>query len=60
MAGSKDTNPVILPPGRAMLATNPKPIGSLAFMKTIGIVLDTRCSAATTGVPSQKTTSVFN
>jgi hypothetical protein len=43
-----------------MLATNPKPIGPLAFMKTIGIVLDTRCSAATTGVPSQKTTSVFN
>ena len=31
-------NPVIFPPGRARLATNPIPTGSLSFVMTIGIV----------------------
>src|SRR5258707_14354876 len=53
IAGSKETKPVILPPGRAMLATKPEPIGLLAFANTIGMVRVACCRAATTGVPSQ-------
>src|SRR5216684_1493153 len=36
IAGSKETKPVILPPGRAMLATKPEPIGLLAFANRDG------------------------
>jgi hypothetical protein len=40
--GSKAWNPVILPPGRARLATNPLSTGSPTWMNTIGIVLVSR------------------
>jgi hypothetical protein len=43
-------NPVMLPPGRAMLATNPLPIGSETDTKTMGIVRVACISAVTTGV----------
>src|SRR5713226_4168931 len=43
-------NPVMLPPGRGRLATNPLPTGSETDTNTIGIVLVSRCSAATTCV----------
>src|SRR6266849_3171993 len=46
IAGSKETKPVILPPGRAMLATKPEPIGLLAFANTIGMVRVACCRAA--------------
>jgi hypothetical protein len=41
---------VMLPPGRGRLATNPLPTGSETITNTIGMVLVSRCSAATTGV----------
>ena len=45
----KGDNPVMLPPGRARLATNPVPTGSDSVVMTIGIVfvasLDARVSA---------------
>jgi hypothetical protein len=42
--------PVILPPGRARLATMPEPTGSTTLTKTIGTVRVACCSAATWGV----------
>ena len=36
MPNSNRVNPVALPPGRARLATNPAPTGSLAFTNTMG------------------------
>jgi hypothetical protein len=33
---SNAVNPVALPPGRAMLVTNPAPTGSMTFANTIG------------------------
>jgi len=38
MAGSKAWNPVMLPPGRARLATKPLSTGSPTCENTIGIV----------------------
>jgi hypothetical protein len=49
-AASRLMKPVILPPGCGKLATNPLPTGSETTTNTIGIVLVSRCSAATTGV----------
>ena len=48
--GSKLVNPVALPPGRAMLATKPLPIGSDTPTNTVGIVRVSRRSAAVAGV----------
>jgi hypothetical protein len=42
IANSKLANPVILPPGRARLATKPAPTGSLICANTTGIVLVSR------------------
>jgi hypothetical protein len=42
--------PVMLPPGRAMLATSPSATGSALPVMTIGIVL-VACSAALSGAP---------
>src|SRR5215510_9307990 len=42
-------NPVILPPGRARLATCPVPTGSACVAKTMGIVV-VACRAAPTSV----------
>jgi len=50
MVAGKIVNPVMLPPGRAMLATNPLPIGSDTDTNTIGIVRVASISAVTTGV----------
>jgi hypothetical protein len=50
-------NPVIFPPGRGKLATNPLPTGSETTTNTIGIVLVSRCSAATTSVVCPRITS---
>src|SRR4051794_5923548 len=52
-------NPVIFPPGRGKLATNPLPTGSETTTNTIGIVLVSRCSAATTWVVCPRITSGF-
>src|SRR5215467_321907 len=53
-ATSRDVNrltPVILPPGRLTLATNPTSTGSLPIMKTIGIVAVAALTANTGGFP---------
>ena len=47
MLYSNETNPVVLPPGRAMLRTKPAPTGSMTFAKTIGTLRVTRWRAAT-------------
>src|SRR5262245_41790110 len=47
---SRLTKPVMLPPGRARLATNPLPTGSETTTKTMGRVLASRATAAVTGV----------
>ena len=41
--------PVMLPPGRDRLSTNPKPTGSMTRAKTIGIERVSGFSSATTG-----------
>src|SRR5437868_5501353 len=46
----RTVKPVMLPPGRAMLATNPLPIGSDTATNTIGIVRVACINAAVTGV----------
>src|SRR5262249_46462722 len=50
MLACRMVNPVMLPPGRAMLATNPLPIGSETNTNTMGIVRVASISAVTTGV----------
>src|ERR1700747_1429693 len=50
MLAFRMVNPVMLPPGRAMLATNPLPIGSETDTKTMGNVRVACISAVTTGV----------
>src|SRR2546423_4988393 len=50
MLACSTVKPVMLPPGRAMLATNPLPIGSDTATNTIGIVPVARMSALATGV----------
>src|SRR6516162_7114780 len=47
---SKELKPVMLPPGRARLWTNPWPTGSITSTKTIGIVRVCCSRAATAGV----------
>jgi len=49
MVAGRIVNPVMFPSGRAMLATNPLPIGSDTDTNTIGIVRVTCISAVTTG-----------
>src|SRR5260370_30813514 len=51
IGGSKSVKPVMLPPGREILATKPWPTGSVTLTHTIGIVLGCRCIAATHGGP---------
>ena len=38
ISGARAASPVMFPPGRARLATNPLPIGSVSVAMTIGIV----------------------
>ena len=51
MAGSYVENPVMFPPGRAMLATKPALEGSVTWTNTIGILLVSCCSARSEGAP---------
>ena len=57
MLYSNAVNPVVLPPGRARLLTNPAPTGSTTIPNTIGTLLVTRCSAATAGLAEARMTS---
>jgi hypothetical protein len=57
--GSFDMNPVIDPPGRARLATNPLPTGSETLTKMIGIARLSPASAATATVVSATIKSGF-
>jgi hypothetical protein len=50
--------PVMLPPGRAKLATKPAPSGSFAAENTIGMT-DVACFAAGTAAPDVKMTSTL-
>jgi hypothetical protein len=53
----KESNPVVLPPGRAMLAAKPLPTGSDTPTNTIGMVPVSRSSAAVAGVELPTSTS---
>ena len=57
VANSISAKPVMLPPGRAMLETNPAPTGSLTCANTMGTVRVSRCKAATTKVGAANMTS---
>jgi hypothetical protein len=57
MPYSNDVKPVVLPPGRARLATKPAPTGSTMPTNTIGTVRLTCCSAATFWLPETTTRS---
>src|SRR5204863_3122292 len=48
----KSDSPVMLPPGRARLATSPVPTGSAAFPMTIGITLVALLAAWSAGAPT--------
>ena len=50
-SGDKLEKPVTLPPGRARLATKPKPTGSLVFVITMGMVVVAFFAANAGGVP---------
>ena len=54
---SKLTNPVIFPPGRARLPTNPAPTGSSTCANTIGIVRVSCCMTTKVGKPPFMMTS---
>ena len=57
IGASKALKPVMLPPGRARLATKPWPIGSATLTNTIGIVRVWRRSPSRDGVVSARSTS---
>ena len=54
---SNPANPVVLPPGRAKLATKPAPTGSITPANTIGTARVACCNAATVGKVVAKRTS---
>jgi hypothetical protein len=60
IAYSKLAKPVIFPPGRAKLATNPAPTGSATCANTMGTLRVSRCNTATEGVAPAKITSGFS
>jgi hypothetical protein len=57
MPYSNSVKPVVLPPGRARLATKPAPTGSTTFTNTIGTMRLARCNDATAGLALAKITS---
>src|SRR5262249_42890080 len=57
MAYSNGLNPVILPPGRVRLATNPAPTGSGTWANTIGTVLVASNNAPVLTLPLASMTS---
>ena len=54
---SNALNPVVLPPGRERLATNPAPTGSMTLANTIGTLRVIRCNAATLALAEARMTS---
>src|SRR5262249_19500162 len=56
-ANSTFMKPVVLPPGRARLATKALPTGSVTFANTIGTERFDCCNDATGGGPAAKITS---
>ena len=50
-------DPVMFPPGRARLLTNPVPTGSIDHVMTMGMVVVACFSAAMPGLPPVTTTS---
>jgi hypothetical protein len=54
---SSSMNPVVLPPGRAKLATKPAPTGSTTDVNTTGNFVIDCCSAPTDGLPDAKMAS---
>ncbi len=54
---SNALNPVVLPPGRARLATDPAPTGSMTFANTIGTLRVIRCNATTFALAEARMTS---
>jgi hypothetical protein len=60
MLASYVVRPVKLPPGRAKLAINPKPIGLPTLANTTGIVLVCRCNATAADVACARITSGCN
>src|SRR5262249_13482921 len=58
-SGAWTDSPVMLPPGRARLATRPPPTGSPAAANTIGIT-DVACLAASTAPPRVTITSTLS
>ncbi len=57
---SRLVKPVILPPGRAKLSTNPKPTGSICPGSTMGTERESCTSTGTTRPPTVTTTSEFD
>ena len=57
MAYSNAINPVVLPPGRAMLSTKPAPTGSITATNTIGTARVASCNAARTELVVPSSTS---
>src|SRR3954470_14285983 len=60
MLACRTVKPVMLPPGRAMLATNPLPIGSDTATNTIGRVVVACISATVTGFLWPRMQSAFS
>src|SRR6185503_2365274 len=56
MPYSNDVKPVVLPPGRARLATKPAPTGSAMPTNTIGTVRLACCNVPTFGLPVARMT----
>src|SRR5262245_33250489 len=58
-SGARVASPVIFPPGRARLATNPLPTGSLSCAMTMGIVTVASLAARVDGGPFATMMSTF-
>ena len=58
-SGKKKLDPVMFPPGRAMLATNPVATASPTSVMTIGIVVVACLTARLPGVPCVTIRSTF-
>src|SRR5262249_15111223 len=58
-SGAKVDSPVMFPPGRARLATNPLLTGSVSFAMTMGIVVVASLAARVANVPVVTTTSTL-
>jgi hypothetical protein len=52
LTAEESIKPVMLPPGRAKLTTNPAPTGSGTCANTIGTVRVARCKGPTAALPT--------